>query len=137
MKYIFALLALIYLVFPYDLFPDFIVGAGWIDDLILLILLGWFLFVHKVPDRGGKDFYDRNATSSTNEKQEEKSSFKTPYDVLGIEENATEEKIKKAYRKLAGTYHPDKVIHLGDEFRTLAEKRFKEIQEAYQQLLNK
>jgi DnaJ like chaperone protein len=32
------------------------------------------------------------------------------------------------------TYHPDKVIHLGEEFRELAENRFKEIQKAYQEL---
>jgi DnaJ-class molecular chaperone len=36
---------------------------------------------------------------------------------------------------LAGQYHPDKVSHLGEEFRQLAEKRFKEIQVAYQELI--
>ncbi|HUT69368.1 MAG TPA: DnaJ domain-containing protein [Desulfatiglandales bacterium] len=45
--------------------------------------------------------------------------------------------MKNAYRKLANKYHPDKVDHLGDEFRVLAEQRFKEIQEAYQELVNR
>jgi len=35
---------------------------------------------------------------------------------------------------LANKYHPDKVDHLGEEFKKLAEKKFKDIQEAYQKL---
>jgi len=135
MKYIFALLALIYLILPYDLFPDFIIGAGWIDDLIVLILLWWFLFVHKKQKRVEQDSSGQNTASSNSKRREEEGSVKTPYTVLGIRRNATKEEVKKAYLKLAGTYHPDKVNHLGNEFRELAEKRFKEIQEAYQELM--
>ena len=46
------------------------------------------------------------------------------YDILGINKSATDEEIKKAYRKLAHQYHPDK--NGGDE------QKFKEINEAYQ-----
>lgn len=48
------------------------------------------------------------------------------YDVLGIPETATAEEVKKAYRKLAQTHHPD--ANPGDQ---AAEERFKEISEAY------
>ena len=48
------------------------------------------------------------------------------YDALGISRGASQDEIKKAYRKLVRQYHPDK--NPGDEE---AEERFKEIQGAY------
>ncbi|MEC8307104.1 MAG: DnaJ domain-containing protein, partial [Chlamydiota bacterium] len=51
------------------------------------------------------------------------------YDVLGVSRNATQEEIKKAYRKLAVKLHPDK--NRGDDSATA---RFKEVSEAYQVL---
>lgn len=49
------------------------------------------------------------------------------YDILGVSKNATKEEVKKAYRKLAHRYHPDNKT-------TGNEKKFKEINEAYQTL---
>jgi molecular chaperone DnaJ len=51
---------------------------------------------------------------------------KTLYDTLGVAKNASQDEIKKAYRKLARQYHPDK--NAGDKE---AEERFKEVQTAY------
>ncbi len=51
---------------------------------------------------------------------------KDPYKALGVDKKASAEDIKKAYRKLARKYHPDK--NPGD---TSAEERFKDVQEAY------
>ncbi|NOQ46167.1 MAG: DnaJ domain-containing protein [Desulfobulbaceae bacterium] len=51
--------------------------------------------------------------------------------VLGLETGADFETIKKAYRKLSMQYHPDKVAHLGDEFKGVAEEKMKEINAAY------
>lgn len=53
------------------------------------------------------------------------------YATLGLENGADQDAIKKAYRKLSMQYHPDKVRHLGDEFRTIAEDKMKEINAAY------
>jgi len=55
-----------------------------------------------------------------------------PYEVLGVPKNATQDEIKKAYRKLAKQYHPDKYI--GNPLSDLAAEKFKEINEAYETL---
>ena len=53
------------------------------------------------------------------------------YAVLGLEKDADFTEIKKAYRKLSMQYHPDKVGHLGEEFKKIAEEKMKEINVAY------
>ncbi len=53
------------------------------------------------------------------------------YAILGLESGADKDAIKKAYRKLSMKYHPDKVRHLGEEFRAVAEEKMKEINGAY------
>ncbi len=54
------------------------------------------------------------------------------YDVLGVDRNATDEEIKKAYRKLARQHHPD--LQQQDQHKKHAEEKFKEINEAYETL---
>ena len=54
------------------------------------------------------------------------------YKILEISPDTTDEEVKKAYRKMANKYHPDKVSHLGDEFQKLAEEKFKSVNDAYQ-----
>ena len=53
------------------------------------------------------------------------------YEVLGVAKGATDEEIKKAYRKLAMKFHPDRVSTLPDADKKKAEDNFKELQEAY------
>jgi DnaJ like chaperone protein len=56
------------------------------------------------------------------------------YKVLGIESNATEDDVKKAYRQMAIRYHPDKVAAMGDEYQKGAQEKFQKIQEAYENI---
>jgi len=136
MKLVLSLLALVYFLLPYDLFPDLVLGWGWIDDLVIFYFLWRFFY------RGESGIFGQpkgQARSSDNAGGNEASpaannQIKDPHDVLQISRGASQEEIKTAYKKLAGKYHPDKVLHLGEEFQSLAEERFKEIQDAYQKL---
>ncbi|PLY03191.1 MAG: molecular chaperone DjlA [Desulfuromonas sp.] len=59
------------------------------------------------------------------------------YAMLGLSEAATDGEVKKAYRKLANEYHPDKVIAQGlpEDFQKFAEDKFKKINEAYESIM--
>jgi len=54
------------------------------------------------------------------------------YKVLEINSNASDEDVRKAYRKMAVKYHPDKVEYLGDDFKKVANEKFKKVNEAYE-----
>jgi DnaJ like chaperone protein len=56
------------------------------------------------------------------------------YKILEIERTATDEEVKKAYRKMAVKYHPDKVSHLGDDIRKSADEKFAMVNEAYNKI---
>jgi DnaJ like chaperone protein len=151
-KIILLILALLYVLSPYDLFPDMVIGWGWIDDLVILGFLWRYFYLLKKKRGGFQRYYQggRNTHSDENNKKtagenssrsntqaQDSSTSWDPYKILKIQRGASQEDIKRAYRQLAGRYHPDKVEHLGDEFKVLAEKRFKEVQQAYQELRSK
>jgi len=137
MKILLTLLALLYALSPYDLLPDFLVGWGWLDDLILLGLL-WYYFYSPMRNRSAAQNQRPGfKNSGPHPYREHERQARDPYTVLGVDRQASPQEIKSAYRKLANKYHPDKVHAMGDEFKALAEKRFKEIQEAYQTLSSK
>jgi DnaJ like chaperone protein len=56
------------------------------------------------------------------------------YKILEIDPSATIDEVKKAYRRMAMKYHPDKVGHLGEEFKKSADEKFKKVNEAYERI---
>jgi DnaJ like chaperone protein len=54
------------------------------------------------------------------------------YRILGITEHATDDEVKKAYRKMAISFHPDKVAQMGEEYQKGAKEKFQRIQDAYE-----
>jgi len=154
------LFVIIYFVFPFDIFPDFLGLPGRVDDLSLIGLAIWFIRKRLSGKRKGfkKPFWQNNAKGSGtwqgqkggNDQQynykenaekktaeEERRSSSDPYVILNVRRNATENEIKKAYKELLKKYHPDKVAFLGEEFQQIAHKKMVEIQRAYDTLINK
>ena len=56
------------------------------------------------------------------------------YKILGIDPDATDDDIKKAYREMAKKYHPDKVAYLGEDVRRSAEQKLQDVNEAYEKI---
>lgn len=57
-----------------------------------------------------------------------------PYSILGVDRNASDDEVKKAYRKLSRKYHPD--ANINNPNKDEAEAKFKEIQQAYRQIMD-
>lgn len=56
------------------------------------------------------------------------------YKILEIEPSATDAEVKSAYRRMAMKYHPDKVSHLGEDFKKVANEKFRKVKDAYDQI---
>ena len=127
------LLALLYLASPIDAIPDSIVGLGWVDDLILLLLAYWFI-KRVLPSGYGQTRSHTSGRPHQSGPDPAKKAATDPYQILGVPRNASQQEIKSAFRKQAQRYHPDRVSHLGEEFQQLAKEKFQEIQKAYETL---
>ena len=148
MRILIYIIVILYVISGFDIIPEWVVGPiGVIDDIIILGALYWYFIYRpaKIRAKSQRAYYQEGEGTRRESYQENQKRAQTdkrfsksdPYEVLGVRRQASIDDIKSAYRKLAAKYHPDKVDHLGDEFRTLAEQKFKEIQEAYQELIDR
>ena len=143
------ILVLLYILSPFDLVPDFLVGPGWVDDLLVIGALIWFLTARR-PGESLGDFYRRyrgykrpppgQGEGRYEEKRDREAPIdheeEDPFKILGVEPGASPDEIKAAYRRAVGKYHPDKVTHLGREFQEMAHRKLVAIQRAYEALMN-
>jgi len=137
------LAALLYVISPVDLAPDFLPGLGWVDDLLVLGLLLWYLIRQRgqLPwdvqwGRTGGPWTRRPRPPSPEDLTVDFSQM-DPYTLLEVSPQASPEEIKAAYKRAVARYHPDKVTHLGKEFQELAHKKLLAIQQAYEILQSK
>ena len=63
-----------------------------------------------------------------------KEDLDSAYKVLGVNSNSTDLEIKKAYRRMANKFHPDKIAHLGEEYKNIAQEKFKSVSDAYHRI---
>ena len=77
-----------------------------------------------------------NYNQRTNHQKANFNNFDTEsaYKILDVEKSASKDDIKKAYRKMAKKYHPDKIQHLGETHVKAGEEKFKKVKNAYEQL---
>lgn len=132
------------------LLEEFRSSFGYEPRLILLELVYQILYTKEtvavqelqvarnMADYLGISSYDQRTIEAKYMYRQHRAETATPYGsadqhyaVLGLEPGADMETIKKSYRKLSMKYHPDKVRHLGEEFRVIAETKMKEINGAY------
>jgi hypothetical protein len=136
------LASLLYVISPVDAMPDFLPGVGWLDDLLVIGFLLWYL-ARQTPGRSPWDVFrermpgGRRTPPRGSRPEDDLTvdfSQMDPYRLLDLSPNASAEEIKAAYKRAVARYHPDKVAHLGKEFQELAHKKLLAIQQAYHAL---
>ncbi len=122
---------------------DFLFGIGAADgefsqsEINMLRLIAQYLGIAQsdyisIYERhvgSGYSGYSNSSSSSSSN-----SYTKDPYRVLGIESTATDDEVKKAYRRMAMKYHPDRVAGMSEEIQRNAAEQMKEINEAYESI---
>lgn len=136
------LASILYVVSPIDAMPDFIPGIGWLDDLLVIGCLLWYLS-RQQPGRSPWDVFRERVghgawrpAAGPPRPEDLGADFggMDPYALLEVPRTASPDEIKSAYKRAVSRYHPDKVAHLGKEFQALAHQKLLAIQQAYETL---
>ena len=99
-------------------------------DFMRLRMMFEFMYNQQHFRAGGYNYHQQQSYAETYNSPP----LEADYAMLGVKSTDNDETIKSAYRRLAVANHPDKVQHLGETARTAAEKRFSEINQAYQRI---
>lgn len=127
---------------------DFLFGIGGADgeyhqsELNMLRLIAQYLgistsdytSIHERHVGHGDSGYSSQSGYSGRSSQSSRTNGKDPYRVLGIASEATDEEVRKAYRKMAMKYHPDRVADMSEEMQRNAAEQMKEINQAYDEI---
>ena len=124
---------------------DFLFGIGGADgefhqtEINMLRLIGQYLGISQGDYTSIYERHVGTSSGSTHSGGSRRSGStgsrtysKDPYRVLGIDSKATDDEVKKAYRKMAMKYHPDRVASMSEEMQRNAAEQMKEINEAYE-----
>ena len=120
---------------------DFLFGIGGADgefhqsEINMLRLIAQYLGISASDYTSISERHVGHADSSYSDGSRNSGSAtydKDPYRVLGIDSSATDEEVKKAYRKMAMKYHPDRVAGMSQELQRNAAEQMKEINQAYE-----
>jgi len=97
---------------------------------IIFILIAYFSFRYVIRSFRQETYQKSEGNGSRNNGRA--NTEKEYRQILGVKAGDSQEIIRKKYIELLAKYHPDKVQHLGIEFQEIAEKKTKEIMEAYE-----
>ena len=146
--------ALAYFVSPIDFIPDLLVlGIGSVDDILLVVITLRMVSRYVRPKHVEQARRLLETKSGKRQEEQSREEKNGPHDsrrrrahtrnedyyaeILGLNGDMSPSHIKSRYSDLAKQYHPDRVQHLGGEFREMAERKMKEINEAYEYFKNK
>lgn len=125
---------------------DFLFGIAGADgemhqsELNMLRLIAQYLGISQgdytsIYERHvGQSYGGGHSNSGSGRRSTSGSYDKDPYRVLGIDSSATDDEVRKAYRRMAMKYHPDRVADMGEEIQRNAADQMKEINQAYEEI---
>ena len=117
---------------------DFLFGIGGADgelhqsELSMLRLIAQYLGISQYDYTSIHERHVGSRGYSSNQAFRQSNNQKDPYKVLGITGDATDDEVRRAYRRMAMKYHPDRVAGMSEELQRNAAEQMKEINSAYE-----
>jgi DnaJ like chaperone protein len=104
-------------------------------ELNLLATIGRYLGISQVDFNSIRAMFGfSSGGGSSSGRPQPRANLTAAYQILEIQASASDDELKKAYRKMAKKHHPDRVASLGEDLKRNAKEKFQKIQEAYEQI---